>query len=88
MNALLEAWARYGERPALIWRDRPYSYRWLGEQTVGWFPGLTHPRTPRPGLVWDLAADCSPISVVGLLALFESRGARPPLTSAFEPSPP
>ena len=84
MNALLEAWARYGERPALIWQDRPYSYRWLGEQTVGLRTELNHGRRPGAGQVVALAADYSPMSVVWLLALLESRAVVAPLTSAFD----
>lgn len=84
MSALLEAWARYGERPALIWRDRPYGYRWLGEQTAALTAELRDGRRPGAGQVVALAADYSPMSVAWLLALLECRAVVAPLTAAFE----
>lgn len=84
MENLLEVWANFGERPALIWRDRSYSYRWLRDQTRTLHADLAAGRQPGAGQVVALAADYSPMSVVWLLALLGSRSIVAPLTPAFD----
>jgi acyl-CoA synthetase (AMP-forming)/AMP-acid ligase II len=66
---LLERFAGYGSRPALIWKDEQYSYDWLLEQVNTLSQWIT-----REGLeegIVVLEEDYSPYAAAALIALLE-----------------
>ena len=75
----LHTWADRGDRPALIWRDRPFSYAWLAAEIQRW---AADPRIA-PGAVVGLAAEYSPRAVAILLASLSRGAIVAPVTPAF-----
>src|SRR5262249_39395075 len=84
IDFLLAAFDRYGERPAIVWHDRPYSYAWLAAETGRMLGVLAAREDIAPGSVIALSADYSPASLALLLALLERRTIAAPLTRAFD----
>ena len=70
VDFLLERFAQRDESPALIWRDRPHSYRWLRERIAHWRDHVAARGVDR-GRPVALRADFSPNGVALLLALID-----------------
>lgn len=80
---LLERMAQWSETPAVIWRDRPFTYGWLLENIDFWGRQL-ETLSVQPGQVVALEGDYSPKISALLLALIERRAIMVPLTPASE----
>jgi len=76
-----------GTADALIWRDRAYSYGWLGDALDGAGESLRQAGLP-DGAVVSLEADFSPTSVATLLALIERDAIVVPLTESVSSNKP
>ncbi len=76
---LLEVFRANPDKPAVVWRDKPYSYQWLLETTAAAEAALVAQGVPR-GAVVSIEADFSPTSVAMLLALIERSCVAVPLT--------
>lgn len=87
MDFLLEAFASQGDHPAIIWKDRSYSYRDLLQLFEAARAELRDSAL-RPGQVVTLEADFSPGAVALLLALIEVGCVIVPLTSSVEAKKP
>ncbi len=74
----LEAW---GDREAMIWRDRSYSYRQLRQAVDEWARRLDE-HALAPGQVVAIDGDYSPQTCALLLALFDRWNIVVPLTAA------
>lgn len=83
VDFLRDAFRANAERDAVVWRDRPYSYGWLGDRVLHWQEVL---RTEglRPGTVVGLEADFSPNAIAVLLALIDRAAVVVPLTTSVE----
>jgi long-chain acyl-CoA synthetase len=81
LQFLRERFAGFGDRPALVWQSRPYSYAWLLAALDEWRDRL---RTAAiaPADVVSLTAEFSPASAAALLALIEHGCIVVPLTRA------
>jgi acyl-coenzyme A synthetase/AMP-(fatty) acid ligase len=71
----------------LVWRDRAYSYAWLGDALDGAVQSLRQAGLP-DGAVVSLEADFSPTSVATLLALIERDAIVVPLTESVSSNKP
>ena len=80
-HVLVERFAAFGPRPAMVWRDQTFTYEALAGRVVDWSRTLAARPDIGPARVVGLDADYSPNSVALLLALIE-RGAIVALVSA------
>ena len=80
---LLERLERAGDKPAIVWRDREYTYAWLREQVERWRRELDE-RGVRPGTVVALESDYSPLATALFLALVDLRAIAVPLASNLQ----
>jgi acyl-coenzyme A synthetase/AMP-(fatty) acid ligase len=85
---LLDGFAEFGDAPALVWRDREYSYRWLLEAVARWRQWLAAQDPPCRGQVVALEADFSPNATALMLALIEARNVVVPLTVSVQAQKP
>jgi long-chain acyl-CoA synthetase len=76
----MEEWP---QRPAMVWRDQPFSYGSLLETVALWKRHLATSEL-RPGQVVALEGDFSPQAVGLLLALIDGQAIVVPLTKAME----
>ncbi len=82
--------ARFAEAPsseAFVWRDEPYTYRWLLDGIDRWAVELKNHHL-RNGSVVSIEADFSPRSIALMLALIEHRCVIVPLTASVESKKP
>jgi long-chain acyl-CoA synthetase len=87
IDFLRERFAAAGEREALIWQDKVFSYRWLLDELNRLGSELERLSVPR-GAVVSVEADFSPRAVALLLALIERNAILVPLTSSVEEKKP
>lgn len=80
---LRDIFRRHAEADALVWQDRPWTYRWLLERMDHWQGRLASGHVPA-GAVVSLEADFSPDGVALFLALVEHCCVLVPLTTAVE----
>jgi len=80
---LLDVFRESGDDTAIVWRGRPYSYRWLLEQVAAFDEKLEAEQVER-GAVVSLEADFSPNAIAGLLALIDRACTIVPLTPSVE----
>lgn len=78
---LLERMMTWGASPALVWRDRTFTYADLGARVNDWRERLGEMNV-RPGQVIALVGDYSPEACALLLAILDSDGIALPLTGA------
>lgn len=71
------------DSPAIIWNDKPYSYKWLAERIESFDKELSDNNT-LSGNVVALTGDFSPNSIALLLALIEKAVIIVPLTRSIE----
>jgi long-chain acyl-CoA synthetase len=83
IDFLREGFASRGGQPALIWRDREYTYEWLLAEVDRCKAELARNGVP-VGVVASIEADFSPRAIALLLALLEHRAIIVPLTSSVE----
>jgi acyl-CoA synthetase (AMP-forming)/AMP-acid ligase II len=76
---LRDRFREFDAAEAIVWRQRPYSYRWLLDSMQRW-DALLDREQVQEGTVAALLADFSPNSVAGLLALAARRSILVPLT--------
>jgi long-chain acyl-CoA synthetase len=81
LQFLRDRFSAFGDRPALIWQDRPWSYEWMLAALDQWRQHLADRQVPRASVV-SLTAEFSPASAVALLALIEHECIVVPLTGA------
>ena len=72
---------------AIVWRDRAYSFRWLGDTVREWIRRLEDSMVT-PGSVVSLEGDFSPNAIGLLLALVAQRCIVVPLTASVEAKKP
>ncbi len=84
---LLERFRAAGNAPAIVWRGKEFSYRWLLEAIAEAEQCLDSEQV-RPGMVTAVEADFSPRAVALLLALMERDAIVVPLTSSVEEKKP
>jgi acyl-CoA synthetase (AMP-forming)/AMP-acid ligase II len=82
IDFLLDAFERYGARPALVWRDETRSYQAIRDETRRWIDRLEREDL---GLVVALASDYSPRAIALLLALLSRGRVVSLLTKALDP---
>jgi long-chain acyl-CoA synthetase len=80
---LLEAFDRYGAKPALIWHDRAFTFEWIAAEVRRLASVLAARDDVAPGTVVALRADYSPRGLALLLALLDRRCITALLTDAF-----
>lgn len=83
LEPLLDVFRRHRDQPALVWRDRAFTYAWLLDAVARWRQRLMVEHV-RPGSVVSLEADFSPNAIALLLALIEHGGIIVPLTRSVE----
>ena len=83
IDFLREGFASRAGQPALIWRDREYTYDWLLAEVDLCKAELARHGVPT-GVVASIEADFSPRAIALLLALLEHRAIIVPLTSSVE----
>jgi len=76
---LIEVFRAHPEKPAIVWRDRAYSYQWLLDAVTAAEAALDAKGVAR-GTVVSIEADFSPASVAMLLALIGRSCVAVPLT--------
>lgn len=76
---LLDMFRANPDKPAIVWRDKPYTYKWLLDAVAAADAALEKNKVPR-GAVTSIEADFSPASVAMLLALIERSCVAVPLT--------
>lgn len=76
---LLEVFRTNPDKPAIVWRDNPYTYGWLLNAIAAADAALEKNKVPH-GAVVSLEADFSPVSVAMLLALIGRSCVCVPLT--------
>lgn len=81
MDWFLERLAAGGEREALIWSDRPYTYAWLASEVGSWRERLRQAAIS-PGQVVALYGQHSPSLTALLLALWGNGNVAVPISSA------
>ncbi len=81
IDFFLERFAGEGDKNAIIWQDRPYTYPHLLERISYWSKRLREEKI-QPGTVTVLEGDFSPEAVALLLALIEQGCVIVPLTAA------
>lgn len=81
-NILTNRFHEFGDRDAVVWQDRSYSFRWLLEATNSWQQNISEFGIA-PGNVVVLKADFSPNAVALFLALIQHACIVVPLTSAL-----
>ncbi len=79
IDFLLDVFRAHPEDPAIVWRDRPYTFRWLLDAVAEAEAALDQHGVPR-GAVTAIEADFSPASVAMLLALIGRSCVAVPLT--------
>jgi acyl-CoA synthetase (AMP-forming)/AMP-acid ligase II len=87
IDFLLDRFRAAGDAPAIVWRDREYSYAWLLGEVESTAAQLDRERVPA-GAVTAIEADFSPRSVALLLALAQRSAILVPLTSSVEDKKP
>jgi long-chain acyl-CoA synthetase len=87
IDFLRERFAAAGDRDALIWQDRAFTYTWLLAEVDRQVQELDALKVPR-GAVVSVEADFSPRAVALLLALMERNAILVPLTSSVEEKKP
>jgi acyl-coenzyme A synthetase/AMP-(fatty) acid ligase len=83
VDFLLESFERFGQREAIVWRERVFSYEWLAATCKDWQESIGR-QGVEPGAVVSLEADFSPNAVALLLALVDRGCVVVPLTSSVE----
>ena len=83
IDHVLSVMRTHPDREAIIWRDRPYTFRWLEERITKWSDFLEANAVTR-GSVVSLEADFSPDSITLLLALIARACVVVPLTASVE----
>jgi acyl-coenzyme A synthetase/AMP-(fatty) acid ligase len=83
VDFLLESFERFGQRDAIVWRDRTFPYEWLLATFRGWQKSIAS-QGVEPGAVVSLEADFSPNAAALLLALVDRGCVVVPLTSSVE----
>ncbi len=83
IDFLVPVFEQHADNDAVIWKDRPYSYRWLLDRIDHWRGRMDEERIS-PGSVVVLEADFSPNAVALFLVLLERRCILVPLTSSVE----
>ena len=78
---LLDRLELFNERPALIWRGRPYSFESLRQQAIGWQQRLKDAELA-PGTILGIVGDYSPNVCALLIAAIVNRNIVVPLTTA------
>jgi acyl-CoA synthetase (AMP-forming)/AMP-acid ligase II len=81
---LLDAFDRHGERTAIVWRERAFSYAWLAEQIDRLGALLEERSDTGRGTAVALRADHSPRSIALLLALLERGCIVAPISAGFD----
>lgn len=81
IDFLLTAFEGRPDAEAIVWRDRPYTCRWLLEQTDAWRRRIESESIP-PGSVVVLEGDFSPSAICAFFALVENQCIIVPLTKA------
>lgn len=87
IDFLIDRFRAAGQAPAIVWRDREYSYAWLVGAVDDALRMLERKQVP-VGCVAALEADFSPQSVALLLALAQRSAVLVPLTSSVEDKKP
>jgi acyl-coenzyme A synthetase/AMP-(fatty) acid ligase len=80
---LLEVFAKYQGEEAVVWKNRSFTYGWLGERIARWSETLRERQVPE-GAVAAVEADFSPASVALFLALAGHGCILVPLTGSVE----
>jgi acyl-coenzyme A synthetase/AMP-(fatty) acid ligase len=88
IDFLLHVFEKHAASPAIIWRDREYTYRWLSDAIGRWRGWLKASPDFGPGRVVSLEADFSPNAIALLLALIEQHSIVVPLTDSVEAKKP
>lgn len=83
VDFLLESFGRFGQRDAIVWRDRTFPYEWLLATFKDWQKSIAR-HGVEPGTVVSLEADFSPNAAALLLALVDRGCIVVPLTSSVE----
>jgi len=81
LQFLKDRFVAAGDTRAIVWRDEPYSYRWLAAAMDTWRQRLDTEHLG-PGDVVSLTAEFSPNAAAALLALFDRGSIVVPLTAA------
>jgi acyl-CoA synthetase (AMP-forming)/AMP-acid ligase II len=87
IESLVRGFRRYGDRDAIIWRNRRYTYDWLAEAVEGWAATLDGEAVD-DGAVVSLEADFSPNAVALFIALIQRNCVVVPMTTSVEPLKP
>jgi acyl-CoA synthetase (AMP-forming)/AMP-acid ligase II len=83
VDFLLQVWSDNHDREAIIWRDKTYTYGWLGKRFREWKQTLKTERIPR-GSVTVLEGDFSPNAVALFFALLDHSCILVPLTATLK----
>jgi long-chain acyl-CoA synthetase len=87
IDFLLDVFRENPDRDAIVWKDRGYSYGWLGERVAHWSSFIVHEQVER-GSVAVIEADFSPNSIALMLALIQQECILVPMTSSVEAKKP
>ena len=69
---IFDRWRKWGDQPAVIWRDETYTYAALSDIADGWLDAFSTRGILQPGTVVGIDADYSPQTIGLLFALWES----------------
>ena len=82
IDFLIEGFAEFGEKEAIVWKGRSFSYDWLAERLRYWQERLVAEGVEE-GRVVGLEADFSPNSVALMIALIDRHAIFVPLTKSI-----
>ena len=81
IDFMMEGFRKNGDKVAIAWRDKTYSYDWLAKRIDHWL-NVMESKNIRQGAVAVLEADYSPDSIALFLAIIEHGCVLVPITSS------